>query len=129
MDFGDGMGAEELLSLLSSVKPSQWSMQFSLPDGTPTSVESRDQSVKGRYFEVVKPHDLSDNSPEQGGYLTVRTLQALPEYSDDSQTTKNTTLHERLTVRIGKLELVVDLYQHPYSDTEWDDGGDINGSV
>ena len=59
----------------------------------------------------------------------MRTLQALPEYSDDSQTTKNTTLHERLTVRIGKLELVVDLYQHPYSDTEWDDGGDINGSV
>lgn len=129
MDFGDGMGAEELLSLLSSVKPSQWSMQFSLPDGTPTSVESRDQSVKGRYFEVVKPHDLPEESPEQGGYLTVRTLQALPEYSDDSQTTKNTTLHERLTVRIGKLELVVDLYQHPYSDTEWDDGGDINGSV
>lgn len=127
MDFGDGLGAEELLGLLSNVRPSQWSMQFSLPDGTVTAEESRGTTLRGRYFEVVKPADRPEDSSEQGGSLTVRTLQALPEYSDEGQTIRNTTLHERLTVRIGKLELVVDLYQHPYTDTEWDDGGNIEG--
>jgi len=33
--------------------------------------------------------------------------------------------HEVLTIRIGRLEVVVNLYQHPYSDTEWENGGDV----
>jgi len=119
MDFGDGLGAEELLGLLSNVKPSQWSLQFALPDGSATCDETKNGTVSGRYFRVVKPADKDDDASEQGGYLTVRTLQALGE--------GRAALQEQLIVRIGKLELVVDLHQHPYSDTEWDDGGNIEG--
>ena len=123
MDFGDAKGIEDLLDLFSNVKPSQWSMEFSLPDGTVTGAESSEASLVGRYFEVTKPKDKPDDVKRQGGGLSIRTKQALPEY--DSQNKKNTVLHERLIVRIGKLELVIDLYQHPYSDTDWDDGGRI----
>ena len=46
--LNDGQGVEALLQLLSNVKPSQWSMQFSLPNGTATSAELTDASVSGK---------------------------------------------------------------------------------
>ena len=128
MHFGDGMGSQELLQLLSNVQPSQWKLQFSVPEENITGTESTDQTVVGTYFEVVKPTDKADApGTTQGGNLTIRTRQALPEYKDGSTTEKNETLHEVLTVRIGRLELKIDLYQHPYADTDWDDGGKVEG--
>lgn len=115
--LNDGQGVEALLQLLSNVKPSQWSMQFSLPNGTATSAELTDASVGGSHFEVTKPADRPDAATEQGGKLTIRTKEALPAGSQKR--------HEVLTIRIGRLELVVNLYQHPYSDTEWENGGDV----
>lgn len=115
--LNDGQGVEALLQLLSNVKPSQWSMQFSLPNGTATSAELTDASVSGSHFEVTKPADSPDAVTEQGGKLTIRTKEALPAGSQKR--------HEVLTIRIGRLELVVNLYQHPYSDTEWENGGDV----
>ena len=115
--LNDGQGVEALLQLLSNVKPSQWSMQFSLPNGTATSAEVTDASVSGSHFEVTKPADRPDAATEQGGKLTIRTKEALPAGSQKR--------HEVLTIRIGRLEVVVNLYQHPYSDTEWENGGDV----
>ena len=115
--LNDGQGVEALLQLLSNVKPSQWSMQFSLPNGTATSAEVTNASVSGSHFEVTKPADRPDDATEQGGKLTIRTKEALPAGSQKR--------HEVLTIRIGRLEVVVNLYQHPYSDTEWENGGDV----
>lgn len=115
--LNDGQGVEALLQLLSNVKPSQWSMQFSLPNGAATSEELTDTSVSGSHFEVTKPADRPDAATEQGGKLTIRTKEALPAGSQKR--------HEVLTICIGRLEVVVNLYQHPYSETEWENGGDV----
>ena len=66
---------------------------------------------------MTKPADRPDAATEQGGKLTIRTKEALPAGSQKR--------HEVLTIRIGRLEVVVNLYQHPYSDTEWENGGDV----
>lgn len=124
LDFGDGKGAVQQLRLLSSIKPSEWSLQFSSAEGTYDP--KTETSVSGYYFSVTKPADRPEGTAgTEGGYLIVTTLQALPEYREDAPSVKNEVLHEKLTVRIGRLQLVIDLYQHPYSDTGWDSGGDI----
>lgn len=123
MDFGDGKGAVQHLKIYSNIKPSEWSLSFASDKGTFDA--STDASVTGSYFSVDKPGDRSGTSGTEGGSLTVTTLQALPEYNGDVPPARNGILNEKLTVRIGRLRLVIDLYQHPYSDTGWDSGGDI----
>lgn len=112
IEFADGAGLEALLSVLSNVEPSSWTM--SLGDG----VASGDETVTGTYFSVTKPADNpAADATEQGGNLVIRTLTACPE----GEPVREEVLH----IYIGRLEVIVTLVQNPYADIPWEDGGEF----
>lgn len=121
----DGAGLTQLLELLSNVEPSQWTMELS-SDGEITCAETTASELEGRYFSVTKPADIEGEDVTQGGNIVITTLTAYPaSYDADGNEIAAEPRMETLTIRIAKLELVVRLYQHVFSSTSWDDGGEI----
>lgn len=114
IEFADGAGLEALLSLLSNIAPSSWTMSIG------GSEASSAETVTGTYFSVKKPADNpSPDATEQGGNLVIRTLQACPEGEEVRE--------EVLHIYIARLELIVTLVQNPYSEIPWEDGGEFPG--
>lgn len=127
VEFADGAGLEALLSVLSNVAPSAWTMSMSVQEGDPqqetvTAPVTGDATITGRYFSVRKPADSAAESAEQGGNVVLRTLQSNPSV-EEGGAEREETLH----IYIGRLEVIVTLVQNLYEGTPWEDGGEYPG--
>lgn len=134
IDFADGEGVEALLHVLSNLAPSQWTMSLTVTEGDPlqeteTAAVSGDATITGRYFSVTKPADGAADAAEQGGDVVIRTLQAntTSTTTAEGQIVPGVNYQETLHIYIGRLEILVELVQHPNEDTPWEDGDEFEG--
>lgn len=128
--FSSGADLTAQLNVKSNVKPSEWRMLLDGATSTRADAEpSTDATVSGTYFSVTRPADSADDATYQGGDLEIRTLQANTTSTEtpEGQITPGETYHETLHIYIGRLELVIELAQKPYEDTQWEDGGRFEG--
>ena len=133
VEFADGAGIQTLVLLNSNVPPSMWKMKL---EGAPD-----DNPFVSTYFSVEKPDDKPASEVVQGGYLVIKTLKDLPEFTGtkpdpdkpgvtipDPNSTRSTPRHDTLVITISRLEIRVKITQYPYSPNEWTDGGIFDGS-
>lgn len=133
VEFADGAGIRALVLLNSNVPPSMWKMKL---EGAPD-----DNPFVSTYFSVEKPDDKPASEVVQGGYLVIKTLKDLPEFTGtkpdpdkpgvtipDPNSTRSTPRHDTLVITISRLEIRVKITQYPYSPNEWTDGGIFDGS-
>lgn len=133
VEFADGAGIQTLVLLNSNVPPSMWKMKL---EGAPD-----DNPFVSTYFSVEKPDDKPASEVVQGGYLVIKTLKDLPEFTGtkpdpdkpgftipDHNSTRSTPRHDTLVITISRLEIRVKITQYPYSPNEWTDGGIFDGS-
>ena len=133
VEFADGAGIQTLVLLNSNVPPSMWKMKL---EGAPD-----DNPFVSTYFSVEKPDDKPASEVVQGGYLVIKTLKDLPEFTGtkpdpdkpgvtipDPNSTRSTPRHDTLVITISRLEIRVKITQYPYSPNEWTDGGVFDGS-
>lgn len=133
VEFADGAGIQTLVLLNSNVPPSMWKMKL---EGAPD-----DNPFVSTYFSVEKPDDKPASEAVQGGYLVIKTLKDLPEFTGtkpdpdkpgviipDPNSTRSTPRHDTLVITISRLEIRVKITQYPYSPNEWTDGGIFDGS-
>lgn len=133
VEFADGAGIRALVLLNSNVPPSMWKMKL---EGAPD-----DNPFVSIYFSVEKPDDKPASEVVQGGYLVIKTLKDLPEFTGtkpdpdkpgvtipDPNSTRSTPRHDTLVITISRLEIRVKITQYPYSPNEWTDGGIFDGS-
>lgn len=133
VEFADGAGIRALVLLNSNVPPSMWKMKL---EGAPD-----DNPFVSTYFSVEKPDDKPASEVVQGGYLVIKTLKDLPEFTGtkpdpdkpgvtipDPNSTRSTPRHDTLVITISRLEIRVKITQYPYSPNEWTDGGVFDGS-
>ena len=115
VEMGDGKDLQALVSLLSNLPPSSWTMQLG-ENATPSS----ERTVDSQFFSVTKPADNPDpDATIQGGDLVIRTREQNPQ----GGTPRQETLH----IFIGRLEIIITLIQNPYQDVPWQDGGNFDG--
>ena len=133
VEFADGAGIRALVLLNSNVPPSMWKMKL---EGAPD-----DNPFVSTFFSVEKPDDKPASEVVQGGYLVIKTLKDLPEFTGtkpdpdkpgvtipDPNSTRSTPRHDTLVITISRLEIRVKITQYPYSPNEWTDGGIFDGS-